>query len=54
MANTGRPVSRSNFDAITDIAQSGLDAVGLLPQLVHATASDELTLFQQPHDRRHP
>ncbi|WP_030382677.1 MULTISPECIES: hypothetical protein [unclassified Streptomyces] len=34
--------------------QFSLDAVGLLPQLVHATASDDLALFQQPHDRRHP
>ncbi|MFD8340317.1 hypothetical protein ACFV42_48230 [Streptomyces solisilvae] len=34
--------------------QFSLDAVGLLPQLVHTTAGDELALFQQSHDRRHP
>ncbi|WP_330462102.1 hypothetical protein OIB37_29530 [Streptomyces sp. NBC_00820] len=34
--------------------QLGLEAVGLFPQLVHTTASAQLTLFKQPHDRRHP
>lgn len=34
--------------------QLGLDAIGLFPQPVHATAGGDLALFQQPHDRRHP
>ncbi|MFD7026498.1 hypothetical protein ACFWAR_00465 [Streptomyces sp. NPDC059917] len=34
--------------------QLGLDAIRLLPQLVHPTPSTQLTLFEQPHDRQHP
>ncbi|WP_327713651.1 hypothetical protein OG912_00505 [Streptomyces sp. NBC_00464] len=34
--------------------QLGLLAVGFFPQLVHPTTGSKLTLFQQPHDRRHP
>ncbi|WP_329460832.1 hypothetical protein [Streptomyces sp. NBC_01497] len=34
--------------------QLGLDPIGLLPQPVDTTTSNELVLFQQSDNRRHP